>query len=140
VQEHDEVLSHLHRWLCDEFSPRGRFLFDSDCGTIVGLPQDLNAPLLLLTKNADGILVQLGLGLMLTVPFDEPFDFNDIVLPIRALIERGIVVYAPCKPSGPPTLRYTLSYEGGILSTKVPEREYIEIPMPGWTVVTERPS
>lgn len=92
------------------------------------------APLLALTKDADGILVRLGLGLILAIPIDDPFDFSDIVGPVRALIERGIIVSVPHDASGSPIFRYTLNYDDGMLSTKVPEREYIDIPVPGWAV------
>ncbi|MFJ1458323.1 hypothetical protein [Nocardia sp. N2S4-5] len=135
VQEHDEVLDRLYRWLRDEFSARGRFLFDEGSAAIVGLPKHPAAPLLSLTRDADGILVRLGLGLMLTIPIDDPFEFSDIVGPVRALIENGLVVSVSHNASGAPMLRYTLNYDGGMLSTKVPGREYIDIPVPGWIVV-----
>ncbi|WP_280381115.1 hypothetical protein [Nocardia wallacei] len=135
VQERDEVLNRLHRWLRAEFSARGTFIFEEGSAAIVGLPKHPASPLLSLTNGADGVLVQLGLGLTLTIPIDDPFDFNDIAGPVRALLENGLVVSVSHNASGSPLLRYTLNYDGGMLSTKVPGREYIDIPVPGWLVV-----
>ncbi|MGV9677902.1 hypothetical protein ACWDSJ_21715 [Nocardia sp. NPDC003482] len=134
MHEHGKVLNDLHRWLRAEFSARGRFLLDEESGTIVGLPADTIAPLLTLTEEDDAILVHLGLGLVLAIPIDDPFEFEDIAVPLRALVEKGLLVSVPREAFGSPILRYTLHYDGGILSTKVPGREYVDIPIPGWNV------
>lgn len=131
MDDFGRVMEDLHSWLSAEFGREGVFLLDKETKILAAIPRISGSPFTL-TRTEDGILVGLGLGVTLMIPRDDPFSMADIQAPLRSIITSGILLSVPIEPFGEPVIRYTIDYEYGALSSKVPGREYVEFPTQAW--------
>ncbi|WP_067478095.1 hypothetical protein [Nocardia amamiensis] len=129
----EHVMPRLYSRLSNEYGTVGRFFFDSDSGTITAISRNGSGLSMILTDVGEGIRVDLGLGLTLVIPRDDPFELSDVLAPVGSLIENGITLHVPLEPGDDPVLRYTLEFPGGALSSRIPGREYTEFTVGGWS-------
>ncbi|MFR9751850.1 hypothetical protein ACL02S_12540 [Nocardia sp. 004] len=127
------VMPRLYSRLSSEYGTIGRFFFDSDSGTITAISRSGYGLSMILTDVGEGIRIDLGLGLSLVIPHNEPFDLSDVSAPVSSLIENGITLHVPLEPAGDPVVRYTLEFPGGVMSSRIPGRAYTEFTVGGWS-------
>ncbi|WP_280235015.1 hypothetical protein [Nocardia cyriacigeorgica] len=138
MDEFDQVMDGLHSWLVDEFGKDGLFLVDKDVNVIVAVPRVMGSPFTL-TRTDDGIRVDLGLSVSLLIARDDPFSIADIQDPLSSIITTGVLLSVPVRPFGDPIIRYSIEYENGSLSSKVPGHEYVEFMINGWKLHRSAP-
>ncbi|WP_330233293.1 hypothetical protein OHA40_13015 [Nocardia sp. NBC_00508] len=132
MNDFDHVMPDLYSWLSKEYGTVGHILFDAESDMITAIPRGGLGLSIALTKQDDGIRVDLGLNVSFMAPRDDPFELSDVLVIVKSLIESGISLSVPIDPFGEPVIRYTLKFPNGMLSSKVPGHDYVEFTVGGW--------
>ncbi|MBF6464533.1 hypothetical protein IU427_04975 [Nocardia beijingensis] len=132
MDDFDHVMSDLYSWLSTEYGTVGHILFDAGSDIVTAIPRGGSGLSIALTEQEEGIRVDLGLNVSFLAPRDDPFELSDILVIVKSLIESGISISIPINPFGEPVIRYTLEFQNGVLSSKVPGHDYVEFTIGGW--------